>query len=255
MGYYVFVLVNVVCACAWADQNKTGTKGNDPPILQKKTTVKPPPSPAASGPAPAVYLFDGKELNRDWKLLNPDADKWTMQPKRKSIMIETQTGSCLDPKTGKNLLVLNKQLPTEDFEVIVKASIQAQVQGNQISMILSSDPTNYFWILFNRTGWINGPMSVYFQKISQGQQAGSFENIVGTSSFYFRIVRDGNTYSGYYSNMDPSKPEDIDKIAWTGLGTFPWIRFQPKQLALCANNSQAPLGVAAEFYSVVIRKK
>ena len=161
-GYYLFVLVNIVSACAWAAQNKPVIiVADDPPKLQGKKTTEvkpPPPPPPASGPASGVYLFDGKELSKDWKLVNEDAAKWEMQPKRKSIMIETQTSGCLDLKTAKNLLVLNKQLPTDDFEVIVKASFQAQAgAGNEIAMILSSDPANYFLMLPGHAFWREMP--------------------------------------------------------------------------------------------------
>jgi hypothetical protein len=79
-----------------------------------------------------------------------------------------------------------------------------------------------------------------------------------SNDVYLKIGRDGNEYSGYFANMDdPEKPENVDQIQWTKLGTLPWIRFQGK-LALCAvNSTEASVSpeVAANFYSVLIRKK
>ncbi len=179
-----------------------------------------------------------------------------MQPKRKSIMIETQTAGC-STKDGKNLLVLGKQLPADDFEVIVKASIHEQGAGNRIAMLVFNDDANYFWISFQHQGDCCGgpPNYVYFQKYFQGQLTASFVNRVRIDNVYLKIVRDLNEYSGYYAEMNPTKPDELDKIQWTGLGTLPWIRFPGKQLALCAGNYQDAPGVAAEFYSVWIRKK
>ena len=206
--------------------------------------------------------FDGSTLNREWKIVNPDPAKWTMQPRNKSVMIITQKGPCFNMKDSKNLLLLDKQLPADDFEVIVKASAQLQGVGNQIAMILFSDEANYFWMpLQFELGTYTG-IHVYFQKIFQGRQTGSFTS--GSSNHvYFKIERYGNDYSGYFANPELEKPVNVDQIQWTRLGTLPWIHFQPK-LAFCAVNAFAPptytgLGeppeVAAEFYSVLIRKR
>ena len=201
--------------------------------------------------------FDGSKLNREWKIVNPDPLRWTMQPRNKSVMIITQKGPCFNIKNGKNLLLLDKQLPTDDFEVIVKTSAEFQGrEGNQIAMILFNDEANYFSMPvqneYNAVG--NPPIHVYFQKIFQGQQTGSFQSS-SSDHVYLKIDRNGNDYSGYFANLDPARPANVDQIQWTKLGTLPWIRFQGK-LALCAVNAFGePPEVAAEFYSVLIRQK
>lgn len=201
--------------------------------------------------------FDGSKLNREWKMVNPDPARWTMQPRNKSVLIITQKGPCFNMKDGKNLLLLDKQLPTDDFEVIVKASAQFQGrEGNQIAMILFNDEANYFLMAlqneYNAVG--NPPLHVYFQKYFEGHQTGSFQS-VGSDHVYLKIDRNGNDYSGYFANVDPTKPANAEQIQWTKLGVLPWIRFQGK-LALCAVNAFGePPEVAAEFYSVLIRQK
>src|SRR5712691_4019033 len=44
--------------------------------------------------------FDGSNINREWKIVNPDPARWTMQPRNKSVMIITQKGPCFNIKNG-----------------------------------------------------------------------------------------------------------------------------------------------------------
>ena len=234
-----------------ADPNKKSDAAKPPPKRPSPTVTKPEPA------APGVYYsgnFDGNDLGKEWKLLNPDPARWTMQPKRKSIMMITQAGACPYTKDAKNQLILDKELPPEDFEVIVKASAaRFQGVGNRIAMVLFNDEANYFWVVVQREDY--HPYHVYFQKVFQGQVTGSLAaDATSATEIYLRIAREGNEYSGSYSTIDPAKPVSADQVQWIGLGTLPWIRFQGK-LALCAGNFQAAPEVSAEFYSVVIRKQ
>jgi hypothetical protein len=238
-----------------------------PPLTdpkKKPDPVKPPPQPLlpqAAKPEPAApgmfYAgnFDGSDLGKEWKLVNPDPDRWTMQPKRKSIMMITQPGGCPYKKDAKNELILDKDLPQGDFEVIVKASARFQAPGNRIAMILFQDEANYFWTVLQKDGSYGYPHNLYFQKIFQGQTTGTFSKDTNyAGDVYLKIDRDGNEYTGSYAMIDPAKPGSTDQVQWTALGTLPWIRFQGR-LALCADNFQAAPEVSAEFYSVAIRKK
>jgi len=227
---------------------------------KKTDTVKPtpklppPPVTKSEAAAPGVYYsgtFDGNALGKEWKLVNPDPARWTMQPKRKSIMIITQKGGCLG-KDSKNLLVLDKELPADDFEVIVRASAQFQGEGTQVLMYLFTDEANYIVATLQQDRYA---IATHLSKVFQGQVNGQFGADVGTHDIYLKVARDGNEYSGYFATIDPAKPADVNQIQWKGLGTLPWIRFQPK-LALCACTGWGdPPQVSAEFYSVVIRKK
>ena len=205
--------------------------------------------------APGVYYsgnFDGNALSKEWKLVNPDPARWTMQPKRKSIMIITQKGGCL-AKDSKNLLVLDKELPTEDFEVIVKASAQFQGEGTQVLMYLFTDEANYIVATLQQDGYY---VATHLSKVFQGQVNGQFgADVHGAHDVYLKIDHDSNEYSGYFATIDPAKPVSVDQVQWVKLGTIPWIRFQPK-LALCACIGWGdPPQVSAEFYSVLIHKK
>ena len=181
-----------------------------------------------------------------------------MQPARKSALIITQKGPCPNTKEGKNHLILDKQLPSDDFEVILKASALFQGAGSYIAMALFGDEANYFRAVLEQEDppcCNNSRFAAYFQRMLRGQITGSFRgNVGGTDEVYLKIDRVVNQYSGYYATNDPAKPVSADQIQWTKLGTLPAVGFQGR-LALCAANFQDAPEISAEFYSVVIRKR
>jgi hypothetical protein len=216
--------------------------------------VDPPPSlPGGQGTMP----FDGTTLSKEWKLINPVDDHWTMQPKRKSLLIATQRATCMSAKEGKNLLVLDRPLPGDDFEVTARVAAHFQTHGSQLGVALWSDDANYIWLTFqgdNQFGDLR--RRTYFQKVSQGQVVSTYsQDIAGSDEVYLRIVREGNEYSGFLAAVEAAKPFDPVKIPWIQVGSVPGIRFTGK-LALCAVNFEdgAP-EVGAEFYSVTVRQK
>jgi hypothetical protein len=220
---------------------------------QVPDVIKPPRPPAAG----ATILFDGVDLPKDWRFFNAVEDHWIMQPKSKSLMINSLRAPCVSAAAGKNFLVYDRPLPADDFEVVVKASADFQSIGNQISAALWSDDKNYFSAGFE--GYWSGGLQrhAYFQKVTHGESAGNTfaQNYGSSNEIYLRILREGNYYSGFFAAVDPAKPFDAAKIPWTQLGKLPGIRFTGK-LALCAVNirDDAP-EVGAEFYSVTIRPK
>jgi hypothetical protein len=261
--YLLFALLALTAKTVTGQDGVTPVK-QVPPLTdpnKKVDTVKPtpklppPPVTKSEAAAPGVYYsgtFDGNALGKEWKLVNPDPARWTMQPKRKSIMIIAQKGGCLG-KDSKNQLVLDKELPTEDFEVVVRASAQFQGDGTEIQMFLFNDESNFILADLWQGG---GSTFTRFEKYFQGQLNGEFRaDVHGAHDVYLKMDRDSNEYSGYFATIDPAKPVNVDQVQWVKLGTLPWIHFQPK-LALCACIGWGdPPQVSAEFYSVLIRKK
>ena len=251
-----------------------GTKLPDvkDPFPDKTTKPKPTPTPRKQTVAPTVdkradavapggaYFsdgFSGSQLGPDWKLMNADAQRWTMQPKKKSLLIITQTGTLSDSKNLKNWLILNRDLPADDFEVIVEASIQIQGAGNQVTIALYGDDQNYLWMVFQGdNSWIR--RTPYLGKCFQGKNTYFAGGSKGDGQaqqperIFLKIEREENQYSGFYAYAD--QPTSVDQIKWIKMGTLPWINFHGKLVLYAANYQGAP-EVAAEFYSVLIRKK
>jgi len=251
-----------VMALPGQDPNKEQTVqpiGKAPALPDEKPKKESPP--AAKPPAAGVLFsegFAGSKLAADWKLMNADEQRWTLQPNKKSLLIITQNGLLTDSKNLKNYLLLNRELPADDFELIVEESLQIQGVGNYAGTALFSDDKNYFWLDLQGDPWgDNIARTPYFSKIFQGK-ATNFggERRFGRASqlehIFLKVEREGNQYSGYYAYTD--KPTGIEEIAWVKLGTLPWINFHGKLMLAAANFQDGP-EVSAEYYSVLIRKK
>jgi len=207
------------------------------------------------------YTFSENKLPPEWIMMNADPQKWVMQPRQKSLLIITQTGSFSDSKTSKNRLTLNRALPSNDFEVIVTASIQIQGAGNELGVVLFKDDQNYIFVKFSGEPWgYNIDRTARFGKIFVGEGGGSLVNdrrgfgkAEQAEPILLKIDRRGNQYDGYYSYAE-GRDQKVDEVKWTKMGTLPWINFDGKLVLYAANFKDAP-EVAAEFYSVQIRPK
>jgi TIR domain len=231
--------------------------------IPKPAPAPVPPSPITPPSPPGVYFADDfarKELGRDWKVMNPDPNKWTIQPAQKSLLIVAQTGSLADPKNLKNWLILDKDPPADDFEAIVEASFQIQGRGNSVSAALFQDGQNYISIGLSGEKWsYNLSRAPRFLQRSQGRVTSDLfgehkaDAAQAPERFLFKIDRVGNQYSGFYAFSD--KSAKIDQIAWRNLGTVAWINFKGKLVLSAANSQDGDPEVPAEFHSVRIRIK
>jgi len=219
------------------------------------------PAPKDPPAQPGIYFSDDfarKELGRDWKMMNPDPNKWTMQPEQKSLLFATQTGALSDTKNLKNWLVLEKDLPTTNFAVTVEASIQMQGTGNYIFAALFQDDENH--ILIGLTGWpsLLG-RTPFFSQRSQGTDAANFLGedrngaAPGPERIFFKIDRTANRYSGAYAYADQAA--SADQLTWKMLGTVTWINFRGKLVLGAAKTKDTSPQIGAEFHSVLIHKK
>lgn len=200
--------------------------------------------------------FDGRLLPGHWTVMNADPKKWTMQPDKKSLLIVAQTGRLSDSKNLKNWVVLNKDLPSGDFEATVEASLQIQQIGNYVLAGLYADDRNYFALTFSGDPYgLNIARTAHFEHMSEGNS----NRLDGAQRYgvqdkperiFFKLERSGNQYSGSVAFADATKDGELQ---WLKIGTLPHIGFNGKLVLAGANFQDAP-SVAAEFYSVAIRK-
>lgn len=217
-------------------------------------------APALSENKPIYFSddFSGSRPAPEWKLEHQDAQRWTMQPKQKSLLVITQTGALKDSNNLKNLLILSKELPGDDFEAIVEASIQIEGVGNYVGLALFSDDHNYFWVGFQGDNYYGEPnRTPHFTKVFQEKDtdfAGEARRgrALQPELIFLKIEHEGNQFSGFYAYAD--KPMKAEEVSWVKLGTLPWINFHGKLALVGANYKEAP-EVSAEFHSVLIRRK
>ena len=206
--------------------------------------------------------FGGNALDAKWKILEEDRKHWTLQS-NKSLLIITQKGSIWGAsKNLKNQFIWDRGLPKRDFEVIVKASIQIQGQGNSLSVALFRDDDNFLEIGYWGQPWGGNIRRVpYFTKEQESQDFSIFpdRSVYGVASspevVYLKIEREGNQFNGYYAFVENKAPDSIDDIRWTKIGTQAWINFDGRlSLYACNGESDAP-EVAVQFDFVLIREK
>lgn len=90
-------------------------------------------------------------------------------PDKKSLLIVAQTGRLSDSKNLKNWVVLNKDLPSGDFEATVEASLQIQQIGNYVLAGLFADDRNYFALTFSGDPYgLNIARAAHFEHMSEG---------------------------------------------------------------------------------------
>ena len=212
-----------------------------------------------AGQANAYLLdrFDGRTLPGHWTVMNPDPRRWTMQPEKKSLLIVAQTGVLSDSKNLKNWLVLNKDLPSGDFEATVEASLQIQAVGNYALAGLFADDRNWFALIFSGDPWGgNIVRRVHFGHMSEGtlnefqDDPHRFDVARQPERIFLKFERSGNQYSGSCAFANEAKDGELQ---WFKIGTLPGINFTGKLVLAAANSQDAPQ-IAAEFYSVLIRK-
>lgn len=225
--------------------------------------------------------FSGEQLNPRWKILNHNPSKTSVQPKNGKLLIVTERGSIAGTATNlKNQYVLDLSLPTGNYEIIAKASLQIQSTHNSISLGLFKDDDNFleltYWgrpstdIEFSEGVDNEFYRVVSFVKEELGRRTafstGNSKDARGPRKeswhFLFKIERSGNEYIGYFASFSTERPpENIDQVRWHKLGTHVWIDFDGK-LSLWATNRNSnihgkgrPREVAAEFDFVLLRGK
>jgi hypothetical protein len=218
--------------------------------------VKPPPPlvplPATNTSGDFTETFTGTELGRSWMMVNPDPNHWVMQPSRKSLLLTSQKTPCPSEKEGKNLLRLEKPLPSGDFEIIVRASVLLQTAGHDFVIALWTSDSDYLSLGAYHSG---SYQIAAFSKTFQGQTGTPLSsNVTPINDALFRMERSGNTFTASIAKIDPSNAVDPAQARWTTLGTLPWIRFQGK-LAMCVYNYQDAPETSVEISSVSVRSK
>jgi hypothetical protein len=232
-----------------------------------------------------AYFFDdfsGDKLKSDWKVLDPNPSKWTLQSNKSSLLIITEEGSISGSfRNLKNQFVLDRSMPKGNYEVIAKALFQIQGTLNSMSIALFRDDENFlelsYWgkpandALFSRDqvdddfyrtvsfvkeeGGQRKPLTVMKDKAAKGPSD-------SPQPLLLKIERDGHQYTGYYAPFSPARPpQNIDDVSWLKIGTHALIDFDGK-LSLWANNGNAkiyrkgpPPEVAAEFDFILIRER
>ena len=218
-----------------------------------RPTNTPGPSPTwVPGAAPRMYLpilmkthcgpcsdeFSGPGLAPCWSWVNEDPADWSLTAQPGFLRIFTDSGGV----GSKNLAI--QRTPSGDFDVRTRV-LFAPTSNYQIAGVaLYQDSANY--LMLGRAYCDNAPPEcvgngIYFDDVESGTLVG-VNFAMPTAKMdeaYLRIVRQGNTYTGYYSE---------DGLSWTLVGSHtPAAGIVLSRVGLTATQDLADLRILADF--------
>ncbi len=152
--------------------------------------------------------FDSSLLHPFWSWVNEDPTRWSLIERPGFLRIMTHSGRVGD----KNLLLQNT--PTGDFEISTRVIFTPTNNFHIAGLVLYQDTNNY--LILGRAYCNVAPPAcrgnaIYFDRVEGRSFVGSNFATSTTSQgeAYLRVVREGITYSGYYSE---------DGTSWTLIG-------------------------------------
>ncbi len=212
------------------------------------------------------YFFDDFStpmLRSEWTVLEADNKRWEIEANSQKLLIITQKGTLSESgKNLKNQFILNLNLPEDDYEVIVKASIQIQSQHNAMSIALFQDDDNFLELGYSgRVGPINNTFIMrvpHFAKEIDGRrnvllgEEPRWHAAESPETMFLRIERIGSEYNGYYSIVKSQAVWEIEDIRWTKIGTQVWSGLDGK-LSIWADNSNDNITYGGPPQEVAVR--
>ncbi len=158
--------------------------------------------------------FKEKKLRKYWRWKREDPTHWSLTARPGFLRIVAQPGGLLGGENNtKNLLM--QKAPPGDFAITTHLFFTPTVNFQFAGLLAYQDDDNYVWL--GRSYCDYAPPTcvgngIYFDH----EEKGVFieHAILATTNqneAYLRIVRTGNSYSGYYS---------ADNVNWSLVGTF-----------------------------------
>lgn len=153
--------------------------------------------------------FDSSSLHPLWSWVNEDPTKWSLTENPGFLRILTHWGGIGE----RNLLL--QSAPTGDFEIGTRLIFTPTNNFQIAGVVLYQDNENY--LVLGRAYCDAPPPTcvgngIYFDRVEGGSFVGSnfVTSTTAQGEAYLRVVREGGTYSGYYSE---------DSVSWTLIGS------------------------------------
>jgi hypothetical protein len=176
--------------------------------------------------------FTGTSLRPEWDLLNEDKDRWALFGGDYFLVVVTNDGERI-----KNELRFKKDLP-EDFAIVLKFVSPDPHDEWFARLALVQDRENSLGLLFS--GYLG---KLQFVKRLRGEKS-KFERTIEVGEAdpcFFKIVKRGIEYSGYYS---------LDGRTWTKVGTHIFLRLAGKVQIGAWTDSNRETGIKFDFVDI-----
>ncbi|UCC76049.1 MAG: hypothetical protein JSW37_11095, partial [Anaerolineales bacterium] len=156
---------------------------------------------AADFPSHAVGFsddFSEAALDPSWRWVNEDPQQWSLSDHPGYLRVAVHSG----PVGEKNLLLWNP--PPGDLTIETRVEFRPTRNYQIAGVVLFEDAWNY--LLLGRAYCDSPPPTcagnaIYFDRVEGGDLVGGAFTTATTEQgeAYLRVVREGTTYSGYYS--------------------------------------------------------
>lgn len=234
----IFIGANLLTAQVPASPNATNivTKASVPIINS------PAPSVASAPPTElpiSVESFQDDftgQLADGWTWLEEDPTKWSLSAVDGSLQILASDASFDGPYLPLNILL--RDAPSGDFEISTALHFTPTSNFQAAGLVVFQEQGNVLQLSRAFCDVVNTCVGdgIYFDNFENGSSTGSNYHVAFQGSvIYLRLVREGNTYTGYYS-------EDGQNWVMTGKHTH---EFSQARIGLVA--AQAPTEIPAVF--------
>jgi beta-xylosidase len=176
--------------------------------------------------------FQGPPLAHRWSWAREDPTHWSLTARPGYLRIITQTGGVYEStEKQKNLLLM--PAPKGDFRIVTKCTINPTENFQYAGLLVYQGRNNYVQInrAFTDEDSFNFDLEAGGKPINKRVSASA-------TTFYLRITKHGDTYTGDYS---------LDGEAWTAVGQGT-ISLVDSKVGICAaNNLPGKPHIPADF--------
>lgn len=150
--------------------------------------------------------FNATTLDDQWQWIRENSSNWSLRAMPGSMQIVSESGDIVDGgATAKNILLTGA--PEGDWTIETKMEGKPSAQWSQGGLIVYESDQTYFRLtrLYG-----SGNQFQFTKQIDAVREHVEVPDTISSTVSYLRIVKSGNTYSGYYS------PDGVDYIqVWT----------------------------------------
>ncbi len=176
--------------------------------------------------------FQGPALDQRWSWAREDPTHWSLSARPGYLRIITQTGGIYEStEKQKNLLLM--PAPKGDFRIVTKCTIDPTENFQYAGLMVYQGRNNYVQInrAFTDGNSFNFDLEADGKPINKRVPA-------SVTTFYLRITKQGNTYTGDYSP---------DGETWTMVGQGSASLVDSKVGICAANNLPGKPHIPADF--------
>lgn len=159
------------------------------------------PGPSTAQPPVPVFTegesdeFNATSLSSQWNWIRQNSQKWSLADRPGYMKITSEAGDIVDGQaTARNILLTGA--PEGDWTIETKMDGKPASQWSQGGLIVYENDQTYFRLtrLYG-----SGNQFQFTKQINAVRQHVEVPDTIASTEAYLRIVKEGNTYSGYYS--------------------------------------------------------